>query len=201
MFGFRACLASLSFPILLVGGLPPQGVQLAARYDGMEVESHWLPGHQIHWRTGEIRSDSPGRTHCSAFLAAACERLDIYILRPPEHGQNLLANAQAQWLRRSGPDQGWQPVASPFKAQELANDGKVVVALYESPDPRKSGHAALVRPSDKSDAQLETEGPQVTQAGAENAASTTLKQGFRHHRGAWVSAREYRVEFFAHDLP
>jgi len=176
-------------------------VHLAAQYDGMGVERLWLPGHKIDWRTGEIRSDRPGKTHCSAFLAAACERLGVYILRPPEHGQALLANAQVQWLRRSGPDQGWRPVASPFKAQDLANDGKVVAVLYESPDPRKSGHAALVRPSDKSDALLATEGPQVTQAGAENAASTSLKQGFRHHPGAWASAREYRVEFFVHDLP
>jgi hypothetical protein len=167
----------------------------------MEVESHWLPGHQIHWRTGEIRSDRPGKTHCSAFLAAACERLGIYLLRPPEHGQALLANAQAQWLRRSGPGRGWRPVDSPFRAQELVNAGQVVVAMYESPDPGKSGHAALVRPSDKSDALVETEGPQVTQAGAENAASTSLKQGFRHHPGAWVSARQYRVEFFVHDRP
>ena len=201
MFSRRAFLAGLAASILMAGAPEPPAVRLAAQYDAMGVERLWLPGHQIHWRTGEIRSDSPGKTHCCAFLAAACERLGIYILRPPEHGQALLANAQAQWLRRSGPDQGWQPVDSPFKAQELANAGKVVVAVYESPDPRKSGHAALVRPFDKSDALLETEGPQVTQAGAENAASTTLKQGFRHHRGAWVSAREFHVEFFVHDLP
>jgi len=74
------------------------------------------------------------------------------------------------------------------------------VVMFPSPDPARSGHAALVRASAKSDAELEAEGPQIVQAGARNADSTTVEQGFRHHRGAWVSARDFRVQFFAHPL-
>jgi hypothetical protein len=92
-------------------------------------------------------------------------------------------------------------VASPFRAQELANQGQVVVVMLPSPDPRKSGHAALVRASDKSEALLEAEGPQIVQAGARNADSTSVKEGFRHHRGAWVSGHDYAVQFFAHPAP
>jgi hypothetical protein len=195
----RAWLACLAFPALLAGPVTPEGALLAARYDAMDVEHHWLRGHQVDWRTGDPKPDRAGSTHCSEFIAAACERLGAYVLRPPEHGAKFLASAQAEWLGRSGPALGWRPVDSPFKAQELANQGRIVLVLYESPDPRKSGHAALVRPSDKADAVIAEEGPQVTQAGGENAASTSLRQGFRFHRGAWVSAREYKVVFFVHE--
>ena len=58
-----------------------------------------------------------------------------------------------------------------------------------------------LRASDKSQALLEAEGPQIIQAGAENATSTSVKEGFHHHRGAWFSARDYQVVFFAHALP
>lgn len=201
MHPLRSLLACLSVSILVGGEVSPQGARLAARYDAMEVERLWLPGHPIDWRTGDPVSDRHWTTHCSAFVAAACERLGLYVLRPPEHRQARLATAQAEWMRQCGPEQGWRPVASPFEAQAFANQGLVVLALLASPDPKRSGHAALVRPSAKPEALLEAEGPQVIQAGAENAASTSLKQGFRHHRGARVSARECRVEFFVHELP
>jgi hypothetical protein len=194
------------FPFLLAaclcaGGVTPQGAQLTERFAAMDVEHHWLPGHRLaDWRTG-APDPRPGHTHCSAFLAAACERLGIDMLHPPEHGENYLATAQVDWLKAEGPKHGWTQVDSPFRAQELANQGQVVVVLYPSPDPLKSGHAALVRASDKSQALLEKEGPQIIQAGAENATSTSVMVGFRHHRSAWFSAREYQVLFFAHALP
>jgi len=197
MLRLRAVLACLGAVVLMAGEVTPQGEHLAAQYDAMGVERLWLPGHPVDWQTGVWLSQRRGRTHCSAFAAAACARLGIYLLRPPEHGQDFLATAQGEWLRASG--EAWHPVPSPFQAQELANQGVVVLAVYPSPDPRRSGHVALVRPSDKPDELLASEGPQVIQAGAENAASTSLRQGFRHHRGAWNSARDYRVEFYSHD--
>lgn len=176
------------------------GASLAERFSAMDVEHHWLPGQRLaDWRTGEP-APRRGSTHCSAFLAAACERIGVDMLHPPEYGEKFLATAQAEWLQREGPEHGWTPVASPFLAQDLANQGQVVVILFPSPDPARSGHAALVRASGKSREALAEEGPQIIQAGAENATSTTVKEGFRHHRGAWVSAQDYKVLFFTHSI-
>jgi len=195
----------LPIPLLMAACLAatevtPKGAQLTERFSAMDVAHHWLPGHRLaDWRTGEA-SPRKGATHCSAFLAAACERIGVDLLHPPEHGEGYLATAQAEWLKREGPKHGWVPVDSPFAAQRLANEGQVVVVMFPSPDPARSGHAALVRASAKGEAELEAEGPQILQAGAENADSTTVKLGFRHHRGAWVSAHDYKVLFFAHPL-
>lgn len=194
----RFCIPLLVAACLGAGEVTPSGAQLTERLSAMDVEHHWLPGNRLSdWRTGAPDPRKAGHTHCSAFLAAACERLGVDMLHPPEHGENYLATAQAEWLQREGPRHGWSPVASPFLAQQLANQGRVVVVLYPSPDPARSGHAALVRASDKSDALLEAEGPQIIQAGARNASSTSVQEGFRHHRGAWISAHEYRVLFFS----
>ncbi|MGA2083215.1 MAG: hypothetical protein ABSH53_21780 [Holophaga sp.] len=195
-------IAGLWAALLQAAPVSPQGLRLAAAYDAMDVEHHWLPGQRIDWRSGDPAVPAHlGKTHCSAFVAAACERLDIYILRPPEHGEVKLANAQAAWLAGEGADRGWRPVGSPREAQELANQGQVVVAVYASPNPERSGHIALVRPADKPEALLEEEGPQVVQAGAENAASASLKVGFRHHREAWASDKDFRVSFYVHAGP
>jgi hypothetical protein len=184
---------------VLVAGLPEAGQALASRYDAMDVEHHWLAGQHVAWRTGDPDSGKSDKSHCSAFVAATCERLGIYILRPPEHGQVHLATAQADWLRQEGGRFGWKRVDSPATAQELANQGKVVVAAFGSQDPDKPGHIALVRPFEKPASLLDSEGPQVTQAGMENAASASLKEGFRHHRRAWVNSTAFQVEFYCHD--
>ena len=186
---------------LCAGEVTPPGAQLTERFVAMDVEHHWLPGHRLaDWRTGEAAARK-GSTHCSAFLAAACERIGIDMLHPPEHGEAFLATAQTEWLRGEGRAHGWTPVDSPFLAQDLANQGQVVVVMFPSADPARSGHAALVRASAKGRAELEEEGPQIIQAGGRNATSTTVKEGFRQHRGAWVSAHEYQVLFFAHAGP
>ena len=180
------------------GEVTPAGQKLAERLDAMDVEHHWLAGAHVDWRTGDPDRGTPFKSHCSVFVAAACERLGVYILRPPDHGQVHLASAQQEWLRAEGAAHGWRPVGSPYEAQRLANQGQVVVAVYGSPDPAKPGHIAVVRPSEKSPATIGVEGPQIIQAGAENWSSTSLREGFRHHRGAWQSARQFAVEFFAH---
>lgn len=54
-----------------------------------------------------------------------------------------------------------------------------------------------MRPSDKTDAQVRTEGPQIIQAGMTNANSISLKDGFRHHPGAFAGG----VRYFAHESP
>ena len=66
------------------------------------------------------------------------------------------------------------------EAQTDANHGELVVVVYESPDPHKAGHVAIVRPSEKSSERLEESGPQIIQAGQLNYTSTTVKIGFQH---------------------
>jgi hypothetical protein len=171
------------------------GKRLEAVLDDMNVERLWLAGEPISWRTGQL--DPRGHqeaTHCSAFAAAACARLGVYILRPPDHSQNLLANAQNLWLKSAGARLGWRPVPTWLEAQQLANQGVVVVASFRNPNPHKPGHIAIVRPSDKSDELVAQEGPQLTQAGRNNARSISLKQGFLHHQDAIA---HNQIEFFA----
>ena len=90
------------------------GDRLAAVLDGMDVESHWLAHEHVNWETGDPDKgadyEGPGNhTHCSAFAAAAAKKLGIYLLRPPEHGQVLLANAQSGWLESAaGRKSGWR---------------------------------------------------------------------------------------------
>jgi len=179
--------------------LLPAGVQLADVLDSMHVESHWIAGRHVNWRTGEPDARPVPLTghhsHCSAFVAAVATRLGIDILRPPEHTQLLLANAQCHWLANQGRAAGWQPVAAPLEAQTLANRGMLVVACYVDPNPVLPGHIAIVRPEALSRRRVESEGPQVTQAGIENFRSTSLAEGFRHHPRAWGRRA---VRFYAH---
>ena len=77
------------------------GLKLRQFYLNENVENRWLAGQHINWETGE--PDNPNatkgiKTHCSAFVASVCKQLNIYILRPPEHKTELLANAQFDWL-------------------------------------------------------------------------------------------------------
>jgi hypothetical protein len=181
---------------LLASEIAPAGEALARLLDGMDVERHWLAGRKVHWRTGTLDPNGhQGATHCSAFVAAACDRMGVYILRPPDHSQTLLANAQNAWLKHDGAQLGWRRVSSPVEAQRLANLGTLVVASLANPDRRRPGHIALVRPSPKGDGEVATEGPQVVQAGRSNYNSVSLVQGFIHHPGAWKNGE---IEFFAH---
>ena len=170
---------------------------LERKLDATGVDHLWLPGHHVDWRTGEPDSDAVDNghgnaTHCSAFAASVAESFGAYLLRPPQHSQILLANAQTSWL--DGPDavkQGWRKVGSMREAQALANEGRLVVASFRSPNPKKPGHIAILRPSTKSAADLERDGPQITQAGFTNALSTTVRKGFGKHHGAWPDGIGY----------
>src|SRR5277367_4043110 len=143
------------------GPISPAGDRLSAFLDGMRVESLWLANQHVNWETGEpdrgAGYEGPGKhTHCSAFAASAAKRLGVYLLRPPEHGQQLLANAQAKWIAgEEGRQAGWRPVSDMHKAQHLANQGDLVLVLYQNHDQHIPGHIAIVRPSDKSARALE----------------------------------------------
>ena len=176
------------------------GHRLSGFLDGLQVKRLWLPGHAVEWQTGERlttaeRGANKG-THCSAFVAAAAGRLGIYILRPPHHSEHLLANAQFQWLH--GDDarkHGWRAIRKPEEAQHLANHGQFVVAVFENPDHRHSGHIAIVRPAIHSEQHLHDFGPQIIQAGEHNFNSTSLADGFKHHPLAWG---DRYVRFYTH---
>jgi hypothetical protein len=176
-----------------------EGKHLAEVLDSMHVEEHWIAGAIVDWRTGDPTgkaiTDNGKHTHCSQFTAAACEKLNIYILRPPEHSAVLLANAQFEWLPKEGHAAGWTLVADGVVAQDLANRGHVVVAVYQNTDPKKSGHIAIIRPGNKTPAQITAEGPDVTQAGGTNYNSASLKRGFANHPDAFPKGE---IRFYAH---
>jgi len=184
------------------GRITPAGHRLASLLDESNVESLWLAHQHVNWETGEPdRGENytgPGtHTHCSAFAASIAKRLGVYLLRPPEHGQVLLANAQVEWLRgEEARAKGWHPVSDARAAQEEANRGSLVLAVFANPDKHKPGHVAIVRPSEKSMRELEHDGPQIIQAGQHNHISTALRIGFASHPGAFP----HGVRYYAHDL-
>jgi hypothetical protein len=177
----------------------PEALQNFQAIDAMEVERHWPAGVHVNWETG-VPDGRPEtlegkHTHCSAFAASAAERLGVYILRPPEHSQVLLANAQYDWLAREGTRRGWMPLANAIDAQNRANLGDLVVAVYRNHHEDKPGHVAIVRPDRKSVADIKRDGPQVTQAGSTNHRSVPLRFGFAGHPLAW---ERHEVRFYAH---
>ena len=179
------------------GPIEANGQQLARLLDDTGVDHLWMRGWHVDWQTGAQDRATPGgpeaRTHCSAFIAAIAERLGIYVLRPPQHPQNLLANAQMHWLRAEGEQAGWRPLAGPRDAQTRANAGELVLAVWENPNPHRPGHAAIIRPSEKTDAQLDADGPQETQAGTRNYLDTNVATGFRSHP-------KDQIRYFAHSI-
>ena len=174
-------------------------VRLARSIDSLDVEHRWPAGEHVHWESGipdGKPENTPGKhTHCSAFVAAAAKHVGIYILRPPEHKQILLANAQYDWLSEEGAARGWQPLRDAVDAQHHANEGWFVVAAYKNHHNDKPGHIAIVRPSDKGLESIREEGPQITQAGGTNYRSVPLRVGFAGHPAAW---NHQEVRFYAH---
>ena len=185
------------------GSITPAGEKLASMLDSLNVESLWLAHEHVNWETGEpdrgANDEGPGNhTHCSAFAASAAKTLGVYLLRPPQHGQQLLANAQASWLEGAGgQEHGWRHVPRMDAAQSLANRGQLVIAVYANPDPHVPGHIAIVRPSEKSARTLAENGPQIIQAGNHNHNSINVRIGFENHPGAWPDG----VQYYVHDLP
>ncbi|MDQ1097693.1 MULTISPECIES: hypothetical protein [Chryseobacterium] len=180
------------------------GEQLKSFYLGMDVLHKWQSGQHIDWQTGE--PDDPDavsgiRTHCSAFVAAACERMGIYILRPPEHRQELLANAQFSWLNsKQAKNYGWHRIDTNvlYEAQRLADQGYMVVACAQNPDRHKPGHIALVMPSDRSGENLRENGPVLIQASGKNSVDKSFRDSFRHHISDWNTFSD-DVRFYYND--
>jgi len=177
--------------------LSPEGRRLRAKLDRMDVEHRWLPNRHVDWKTGKpdgktVRSGP--RTHCSAFVAAACVRLKVPMLLPPP--QTYLSNRQQDWLLGKGRGLGWREVSA-LRAQQLANKGYVVLASWKNHENdgyhRGAGHIAIVRPQLKEVSMVRSRGPQLTQAGGRNYKTTSVAVGFRGR--AW---KNKQVRYFAH---
>jgi hypothetical protein len=181
-----------------------RGWVLDSQLDHMNVEALWQPGRYVYWQTGVTMPSSPPACegyekdiHCSAFAAAVALRLGVPFLSPPP--EKLLANRQAEWLQTLA--SGWQRVAGPVEAQDLANQGYCVVISYENPNASESGHIQIVRAHDlRSTIELESVGPQIIQAGKVNFNSTTAAEGFSS--GYTPSYPSYpwpnNVKYYAH---
>jgi len=195
---FLGALASLA----AASGDKADGHKLAQFLDGLQVESRWPAGVHVDWETGlpdgKVEHFEGKHTHCSAFVASAAKQLGVYILRPPEHGQTLLANAQFDWLQDQGGAYGWRPLPDGYEAQRAANRGFLVVVTYKNHSSDKPGHIAIVRPSGKSRDTIEAEGPEIIQAGEHNYNSTSMKHGFADHPAAW---NDNEARYYEHDLP
>ena len=181
-----------SFHAQSVISIDRKGEALKGFYLSLNVENLWIAGNHVNWQTGEADkpdATSGNHTHCSAFAAAACKRLNIYILRPPDHKQVLLANAQYDWMGGSeAVADGWKLITGNNvyeTAQRLANSGYVVVAVCKNPDETKPGHIALVMPDEISGRKLADDGPAVIMAGTHNHNKISLKAGFRSHLSDW----------------
>jgi hypothetical protein len=175
------------------------GKHLLQLLDSSKVEDLWPSGYRVDWETGVpiAVSSSTHSTHCSAFAASFSKKLGIYLLHPPQHKQNLLANAQFDWLQSDeAAKEGWMKVATALEAQNLANKGYLVVTATKNPDETRPGHVAVIRPAIKSLALLQEEGPQVTQSGKVNHYSISLIKGFANHPGAWPNG----VIFYEHSV-
>lgn len=175
------------------------GRKLLTLLDSSKVEELWQKGYRIDWETGQTVavSNNPKSTHCSAFAASFAKKVGIYLLRPPEHKQSLLANAQYDWLQTNmATHEGWEKVNTGVDAQNLANKGYLVVTVFKNADEKRPGHIAIIRPAVKTLKKLAKEGPQTTQSGLTNAYSIALIDGFSHHPGAWPDG----VIFYKHPI-
>ena len=176
-----------------------EGNKLKEFYLNEHVEKLWLARQHVNWETGQ--PDDPNatkgiKTHCSAFVASVCKQQGVFIIHPPHKGS--LANAQYDWLfSDEGYAKGWRQIKNNVfeTAQQFANKGMVVVAVYKNINAAKPGHIALVMPTEKTIEELNKEGTTMIQAGRINGNSISFRQGFEHHITSWDAALN-EVAFF-----
>ena len=199
------------------GVISEGGKRLRVFLDGTHVKTRWIADYHVIWQTGQRKGPPEGdpahHTHCSAYVAAVALYLDIYILRPPNHKQSRLANAQISWLggvgTESGPtaaEAGWNSLGTSGDdgvlndAITAANAGKLVVAGYFQPPTQqpdgsqiqRAGHIVAVRPQESFPPD---KGPQVVTAGVQNFKSASMKFAFGNHPLAWPD----NIQIFVHD--
>ena len=188
--------------ILAAGGAPSTadtttqaatGAALRTFLDSQDLAHLWQKGWRIDWYSGKglwkWPRDGKLHTHCSAFVASVCSRLNIPLPTPANNSERGLADRQALWLQgKEGAAAGWRGIAI-TAAQAVADSGElVVVCLYQKSGP---GHIGIIRP-------LEKDSLFVAQAGKINGARVPLPAAFAAHRGAVENGL---IEFYAHPVP
>jgi hypothetical protein len=160
----------------------------------------------------EIKADK--KTHCNTYVwdatkAMGCEIPIAYdpktgapgkvnpkaksgesIWEPPAKETN--ANGQCAWLNKHGKQNGWRPV-SPEEAQARANAGYPTVLAWENPDPKGSGHVAMVRPDHGPGPYDPKKGPLIAQAG-----TTNFEQGYAHPKLTGIPDKS-KIQYWTHD--
>src|SRR5271165_867385 len=179
------------------------GARASARQLGRRSPVARRPAHHLgHRRAGPRTSGWHEAHHALQRLCGGHGAARRHLSAAPAGARPEPARQRADDLaRRQRGDGGWlAPVSTPIEAQAAANRGEFVVAVYQNPDPHRPGHIAVLRPSDKSQAALDTEGPQEAQAGERNWLTNSVAEGFLHHHGAWLPGGAGTLRFFAHTV-
>ena len=99
-------------------------------------------------------------------------------VKPYSKGSHeLTANATYIWLRNHGSSYGWKKVSAK-QAQQRANSGYPTLAVWYNPNPRGSGHIAVVIPEDTHHQYFGNNNVIISQAGASNLSVAYASQGF-----------------------
>lgn len=114
-----------------------------------------------------------GKTYCNIFVSDATRALGCEVPHwiVDEKGERELnANATCDWLLILGPQHGWREVGA-WDAVREAMRGCPVVLAWQNPNPRKSGHVAVM-----------LENGHIAQAGRRNLFDAPVEQGFGRHQ-------------------
>ena len=188
---------------LCCGPVTPAASRVLRVLNASGIDRLWANGRHVNWETGiadePVGYTGPNKsTHCSCFVAAMAKRLGIYLLRPPEHSQQLLANAQFTWLHGQEAQRlGWTKVMGRENAQRMANQGAFVIAAVQNSNPHRAGHITIVRPEALTWTQIRTDGLVVAHSGFRNSVQVSEKTGFERHEGAWPDG----ISYFVHPVP
>ena len=157
--------------------------------DSSDVTQRWLAGWHVDWRTGEKDRGNArragGKDALQRLRAAIAERLGAYVLRPPEHRQELLANAQMRWLREHGSEQGWRTLASDIGGSGGGQSRRTRAGGVREPQPAQARPHSH-RPPEPEDARRTGSRWPAGDAGR-------CAERDQHHHGSGLSATSGRL--------
>lgn len=139
---------------------------------------------QFEVRTNPRYAPTATSTYCNIYVWDCTRALYAEIphwVEDPKR-RELNVNATMKWLEEHGKAHGWHEVDETV-AVAHADIGGPAVAIWRNPNPRRSGHIAMLLPS-------RGRGVRIAQAGRRNLFDVTLPMGF---------GRVEPIRFFAHD--
>lgn len=92
------------------------------------------------------------------------------------------------WLKEHGKTHGWRRVDARM-AQQMANEEHPSIAIWENPDPKSSGHIAMIRPGSIGDKR----GTAISQAGGLVLDASHIEKGFKDQD------HEKRIQYWYHE--